>query len=447
MERHRPGSERRDRALNEHLRRQEAWIHALPVTLHRTALHGGESGRMWFSANVEGLTGFPAARFAEPEGVAFYAGRVHPDDRGVFAAAFQHFFVRPVATNEYRWQHADGSYRWLLSQAVLLRSDKGEPSEAIGSLLDITERKQAEEELAKSELRHRLVTQVTHDAIWDWDLRSDAVRWNDAVHTLFGYAPDEVGLDCTWWAERIHPNDRERVVASIQHAIEYGSEWRDAYRFLRRDGRYALIEDRGRVVRDEYGRDQRMIGAMTDVTQRREAEDNLRRSEAYFRSLIEKSSDLFGIVKPDGTMRYASASHLRVLGYQPAELEGRIAIDFVHPDDLRAMAERFGGVVTDAPIEFRFRCADGSWRVLESNINDLSADPDIGGIVVNSRDVTDRKRAEIELQRAKEAAEAASRVKSEFVANMSHEIRTPMNAILGMTELALDTELNGEQRE
>ena len=447
MERSRAALARRDRELHEQLRRQDAWIEAVPVTLHRTVLYGDQAGRMWLSGNVERLTGFPAVRFAEPDGVAFWAQRVHPDDRGVFTAASADLAREHSARNEYRWQHADGLYRWLLSEAVLLIDDQGRPGEVIGSLLDLTERKQAEEELRESEHRHRLVTQVTNDAIWDWDLRSDAVFWNEAVQFLFGYAADQVGPDCTWWMDRVHPDDRPRIADGIEAVIRAGRDWRAGYRFLCRDGSYALVEDRARVVRDDLGRAVRIIGAMTDVTMRRQAEDKLRRSEVLFRSLIEKGSDLFGVINPDGTMRYVSPSHQHVLGYHPDELVGRAAVDFVHPDDLASMVARLGGVVGDAPIEFRFQHADGTWRTVESRIDDWSADPDIGGVVTNSRDVTDRKRAEVELQRAKDAAEAASRVKSEFVANMSHEIRTPMNAILGMTELALDTELSGEQRE
>ncbi len=450
LERHRADIARRDHALRERVRREEAWIQALPLTLHRTVMQGNESGQMWLSDNVERLTGFPAARFAEPDGVAFWAQRVHPDDRPVFSAAFEALDARRAATNEYRWQHADGSYRWVLSQAVLLADEQGQPSELIGSLLDLTERKQAEEELRENELRYRLVTLATNDSIWDWNMVSDAVVRNEAMYAVFGYAPEDVRADSAWWSDHIHPEDRARVLTGLDTFVAAGGHaWRDEYRFRSHDGSYAFVEDRGYVVRDAAGRAVRMIGAMTDVTMRKQAEDKMRSSEAHFRSLIEKGSDLIGIVNPDGTLRYASPSHFPVLGYRPEELVGRTTIDFVCPEDLLALNERFTGVggVGEAPLEYHFRHADGSWRVLESRVNDMGADPDIGGIVVNSRDVTDRKRAQAEMQRAKDAAEAASRVKSEFVANMSHEIRTPMNAILGMTELVLDTELSGEQRE
>ena len=312
---------------------------------------------------------------------------------------------------------------------------------------EITARKRAEETLRRSETRYRLVAQAANDAIWDWDLTTQRVDWNDHIQTLFGWRPEEVEPDSVWWAAHIHPDDAIRVHDSICAVIEGGGQaWRDEYRFRCRDGSYAVVDDRGYVVRGAAGEPQRMIGAMTDITMRRQAEEALRRSEHQFRSLIERGSDLISIVDGDGIMRYASPSHWTVLGYKPEDLVGRSSIDHVHPDDLAGLA-RDAIAIGDAPVEFRFRHADGGWRVLESHLNNLSDDPAVGGQVVNSRDITDRKRAEADLQRAKEAAEAASRVKSQFVANMSHEIRTPMNGILGMTELALDTELDAEQRE
>ncbi|MGH7788102.1 MAG: PAS domain-containing protein, partial [Candidatus Binatia bacterium] len=307
---------------------------------------------------------------------------------------------------------------------------------------------QGVEVLRRSETRYRLVAQVANDAIWDWDLASDAVEWNDHLQTLFGWPAAEVGPDVTWWTGHIHPDDVGRVEAGIHTVIDGGGHaWRDEYRFRCHDGSYAVIDDRGCVVRGATGRPQRMIGAMTDITMRRHAEEALRLSEQHFRSLIERGSDLISIVDGSGVVRYASPSHWSVLGRQPDDLVGRSAIEHVHPDDLEALARSAVRPLGDAPVEYRYRHAAGGWRVLESHMNNLDDDPAVGGMVVNSRDVTDRKRAEAELQRAKEAAEAASRVKSQFVANMSHEIRTPMNGILGMTELALDTQLDAEQRE
>ncbi len=187
-----------------------------------------------------------------------------------------------------------------------------------------------------------------------------------------------------------------------------------------------------------------------DVNERNRALEAARRSEEELRALIENALDMLMILNRDGSLRYVSSSDGQALSY--ALEEGTLNVfDFVHPDDLLQVAAAISRIIA-APgsaelVECRGRHPDGSWRVMEAKGKYCADQSGAGCLVINARDITERKRVEAELQQAKADAEAASRAKSEFVANMSHEIRTPMNGILGMTELALATDLTAEQRE
>jgi PAS domain S-box-containing protein len=185
------------------------------------------------------------------------------------------------------------------------------------------------------------------------------------------------------------------------------------------------------------------------------AEAALRQSEERFRSLIERGSDVITIVDAGGIIRYESPSIARILGYRPEEAVGEPARRFVHPEDLATVTAAFrraiGGETTSA--ECRFVRPDGSRCDVEATFTDLLAHPAVRGIVVNWRDISDRKRAEEERARyireladARDQALASTRAKSMFLANVSHEIRTPMNVIIGMTDMVLDSPLNAEQR-
>ena len=131
------------------------------------------------------------------------------------------------------------------------------------ALQDISDRKRAEQELRGREERYRLAAEATQDAVWDWDLLTDRLVWSEPEDGGFGYPRTPAGLSAAWWYERLHADDRERVVSGIHAAIARGATaWTDAYRFRRADGSYAHVQDRGAIVRDEAGDAVRMIGAL-----------------------------------------------------------------------------------------------------------------------------------------------------------------------------------------
>ena len=152
---------------------------------------------------------------------------------------------------------------------------------------DVTEARKTEESLRASEERFRTIARATTDVVWDWNLDDDNLWASDSIETVFGYTTADFSGPIRAWSDHIHPDERERVVSHIRSAIDGGDDqWLDEYRFLRKDGSIALVLDRGYIIRDAGGRATRMIGAMVDLTERRQAE---RRIEylAYYDGLTQ----------------------------------------------------------------------------------------------------------------------------------------------------------------
>lgn len=140
------------------------------------------------------------------------------------------------------------------------------------------ERRLTEERLRQSEERFQILAQATNDAIWDWDLLTNHMWWNESVQTLFGYLITQADSDATWWHENIHPDDRRRIIGDIQAVINSGQQvWSNEYRFRRADNSYAYIFERAFVVRDQTGKPVRVIGAMMDISERKRVQEELQR--------------------------------------------------------------------------------------------------------------------------------------------------------------------------
>ncbi len=212
-----------------------------------------------------------------------WATRVHSDDIGFVRQAIADHFAKitPFFISEHRVRCKDNTYKWVLDRGQAVWDEDGNIVRMTSCHTDITERKQAEEQLRQSEERFQIVARATNDILWDWDLLTDEVWWNQALEELLGYSKEQITFTANWWYEHIHPDERQRIASETMALIDSGKTlWLNEYRFRRSDGSYAYMFDRGYVVQDQTGKPVRMIGAMMDISERQAALRDRNRAQA-----------------------------------------------------------------------------------------------------------------------------------------------------------------------
>jgi PAS domain S-box-containing protein len=230
----------------------------------------------YWNGGAEEVFGYTAEEMLGKTPAVLYSAA----DQGSLAMDLQSIMAGESYVGVWEGRRKDGSVVWVDVKTTLVRDAAGEPIGFLGLAKDATTRKLAEDALIRSERRYRQVSQASREALWEWDLASGTVEWSQGAETILGYAPGTISPNGTLWPDQIHPDDRSRALAGLNAAVAgTAPSWSEEYRVRRKDGTYAVVSDRAYIERDAEGRAIRAVGALTDITQRKQAEEQYRQRD------------------------------------------------------------------------------------------------------------------------------------------------------------------------
>ncbi len=268
------------------------------------------------------------------------------------------------------------------------------------------DRKQAEENLQVSALRLNMVSKASGVVVWDWDIIANKLDWSDAYYQTFGYTKEDTLPTLESWSNFIHPDEMEDTLAGFQKVIDSGETmWTSEYRFKKKDSSYAFTLDWGTVIHDEKGKPVRMIGAMLDITDRKQAEKDIKNSEERYRSLAESTTSIIWTADAEGGFAVPQDSWEKFTGQPWTEHKGFGWAKKIHPDDI----EHVLGVWNKACQEKILYETSGriwndqkqQWRDFEvTAVPITNPDGSLREWVGIIDDITDRKQAEESLKKA-----------------------------------------------
>ncbi|MGM0418713.1 MAG: PAS domain-containing protein [Thermodesulfobacteriota bacterium] len=421
-----------------------------------------------FNKILADITGYNPEDIS-PADIELWESMVHPDD---FKKSMNRLYkcIRGKSDyyeSEFRIKHKKGYWVWFLSQGRVLSHCCGNPHKMYGTLTDISKRKEAEEELQKSEEKFRSFVENANDIIFTLSTNGICTYISPNCKDIIGSYPSEsMGKNIKNF---IHKDDRNKFFSFMNEVLKTGKKHNGIeYRVKHSDGIWRWHTTSGSPVKDKNGKIISFLGIARDVTQHKRDVQNLNEAKEQFELAVKGSND--GIWDWDlrDNSLYLSPKCKEQLGFKANELLNNFSTfeDRLHPDDknrtISNLTEYLEGKRKKYDIEFRLLHKNGDFRWIRARgetLRDKSGMPyRMAGSttdITNQREMSNQlwetnKRLEASIQKSRQMAvdaQLANAAKSEFLANMSHEIRTPLNAVTGFADLLMHTEINKTQKQ
>ena len=365
---------------------------------------GMEAGtkRMFWSEETARIYGYPSGTEPTPD---LILQRVHPDDVDLLKSVLER---AGEAGSDFDFEHRllmpDGSIKHIRSLAHPLKDGDGN-EESVGAIMDITERRVAEEKIRQSEAYLAEAQKLSHTGSWVWEVESrSAIHLSEEWYRIYGFDSSEGSPDWEKRLERVHPEDRLKWNDAIEKAIREKAEYDVDFRIVLPDGRLKWIHTVGHPVLSSSGDLVQFLGSSTDVTERKQAEEKLKEQEMELRQMLDFAPQLVAVYGPSRERLHANRVALDYVGLSLEEWRQTSERGaFVHPDDRvrdRNSFDRAFSAGSAYELELRLRKGDGTYRWFLTRLNPVRDDKgQIRRWYVTCTDIEDRKRTEEKLQR------------------------------------------------
>ena len=404
----------------------------------------------WVNKSFENMTGYSLKELRNTKPGKFLQGK-DTNPQTVAYLRTQIHAGEPFVCEILNY-HRSGRPYWLRIQGQALKNKDGNVVKYFAIEEDITKEKEIQQKLKEFESRFRLALEKIGDNVWEYDFVTDKTVFSNPKNNFIGYVGGETTENNRKWWESVHKDDLHILIENDRRCRNGETDFHTLeYRMVLNDGSIRWVLDRGVVIeKDKEGKPLKIIGTHADVTDKKNAEEALRRKEEKYRNIIANINLGLLEVDNDERIQYANQRFCDMCGYELEELLGKKASAmFVRNESIELVNNknelRKKNIADAYEVSVSNKKGEHNWWLISGAPNYNDEGELIGSIGIHL-DITEQKKLELELIEAKNNAEASARAKETFLANMSHEIRTPMNAIIGMSNQLAKSSLGKEQQ-